>query len=302
MNKIFLTPILQLSSSMDVFTARALQRVQLYSLPFEGVKDVTEEEQNDFLKKLVLISKSNPYYASQILQKLLNIWPTASDEYYEYLSEWIASVPLSPTSIDTVIYTIGDHLIHMKECPSVIASGGTTGNRTWEAALALSEYLQNIDIKGNVLELGCGTGMVSIAMIMKNKSFLTNNHLFITDGDENVVNIAENNYNLNLPNNANVVFQTLFWGTDPVPQVDTILAADVTYDSSVIPSLVETFVQSGAKRVLLAATRRNINTLQTFENSITEHNWNYTVEELPFPYRLMSTLSVPVLLYVIDLY
>ena len=158
---------------MDVFTARALQRVQLYSLPFEEVKDVTEEEQNDFLEKLVLISKSNPYYASQILQKLLNIWPTASDEYYEYLSEWIASVPLSPTSIDTVIYTIGDHLIHMKECPSVIASGGTTGNRTWEAALALSEYLQNIDIKGNVLELGCGTGMVSIAMIMKNKSFLT---------------------------------------------------------------------------------------------------------------------------------
>jgi predicted nicotinamide N-methyase len=91
-----------------------------------------------------------------------------------------------------------DRTVTLLEARSVISSSGTTGLRTWEAALLLGSYLASpqgrSSIQGKrVLELGAGTGMLSI---------LCAKHLEIvgivaTDGDEAVVDTIKTNAFLN---------------------------------------------------------------------------------------------------------
>jgi predicted nicotinamide N-methyase len=91
-----------------------------------------------------------------------------------------------------------DRTVTLLEARSVIASSGTTGLRTWEAALLLGSYLASHDgqssIQGKrVFELGAGTGMLSI---------LCAKHLGIkgivaTDGDDAVVDTIKTNFFLN---------------------------------------------------------------------------------------------------------
>jgi hypothetical protein len=92
----------------------------------------------------------------------------------------------------------GDRTVTLLEARSVISSSGTTGLRTWEAALFLGSYFASTNgqssIRGKrVFELGAGTGMLSI---------LCAKHLDIagivaTDGDEAVVDTIKTNCFLN---------------------------------------------------------------------------------------------------------
>lgn len=94
--------------------------------------------------------------------------------------------------------TLDDRTVTLLESRSVISSSGTTGLRTWEAALLLGSYLTTAAgkalVKGKkVFELGAGTGMLSI---------LCAKHLGIagivsTDGDEAVVDAIKTNVFLN---------------------------------------------------------------------------------------------------------
>lgn len=83
------------------------------------------------------------------------------------------------------------------EARSVISGQGTTGLRTWEAALHLGKYLalhgENL-IKGkNILELGAGTGLVSLFTA----KYLEPSYVAVTDGDEAVVDSINTNLYLN---------------------------------------------------------------------------------------------------------
>jgi hypothetical protein len=88
--------------------------------------------------------------------------------------------------------------VTLLEARSVISSSGTTGLRTWEAALLLGSYLVSADgrtkiQRKRVFELGAGTGMISI---------LCAKHLEVagivaTDGDEAVVDTIKTNLFLN---------------------------------------------------------------------------------------------------------
>jgi predicted nicotinamide N-methyase len=94
--------------------------------------------------------------------------------------------------------TSGEQAVTLLEARSVISGSGTTGLRTWEAALLLGSYLATDDgrnlIKGKrVFELGAGTGVISI---------LCAKHLgavgvVATDGDEAVVDAVKTNLFLN---------------------------------------------------------------------------------------------------------
>jgi hypothetical protein len=87
-----------------------------------------------------------------------------------------------------------ERTVTLLEARSVISSSGTTGLRTWEAALLLGFYLVSetgrASIHGKRLfELGAGTGMLSI---------LCAKHLGVagvvaTDGDEAVVDAIKTN-------------------------------------------------------------------------------------------------------------
>lgn len=94
--------------------------------------------------------------------------------------------------------TSGERAVTLLEARSVISGSGTTGLRTWEAALLLGSYLSSDDgqgmIKGKkVFELGAGTGVISILCA----KHLGAAGVVATDGDEAVVDAIKTNLFLN---------------------------------------------------------------------------------------------------------
>ncbi|KAJ3246524.1 hypothetical protein HDU78_006744 [Chytriomyces hyalinus] len=181
--------------------------------------------------------------------------------------------------------------ITLEEQPQTI-SQGTTGLRTWPAALTLLMHLKIApsEICGKrVLELGCGVGLVGIACALFGAA-----HVTLTDTAPSVLEAAERNCRTNgihiLPNGvtlstapkpiANVV--ALDWETiankelsDLVEsvQADVIVASDVAYDPIIVPPLVRMLtafvtrsVEPGIQTVeaLIATTRRSETTWQLF--------------------------------------
>ena len=141
----------------------------------------------------------------------------------------------------TYIYPSNDGIepqITILESRSVIASAGTTGRRTWEAALHLSKYLWHSgksSVQGKtVLELGAGTGLVSILC----SRWLGARHVTATDGDDSVVEDIQKNLFLNQLEHSNSVYAKSYrWGQSPeedegglTRSYDLILGADVVSD------------------------------------------------------------------------
>lgn len=80
----------------------------------------------------------------------------------QQLSQIKYTAPTTATSTSTPARTV-----ITSESRGVILSGGTTGNRTWEAALHLGSYLSTAQgdalVRGKrVIELGAGTGFLSL--------------------------------------------------------------------------------------------------------------------------------------------
>ncbi|KAL5117589.1 hypothetical protein ACEQ8H_004482 [Pleosporales sp. CAS-2024a] len=194
-----------------------------------------------------------------------------------------------------------ERTVTLLEARSVISSSGTTGLRTWEAALLLGSYLASAEgqtlIRGKrVFELGAGTGMLSI---------LCAKHLKIagivaTDGDEAVVDTIKTNAFLNgldAHDSSRCVVRTaaLKWGRRvdtatfqedygmEIP--DVLLGADVTYDNIVIPRLVATLGQffelNAALEVLISATIRNEQTFETFLNTCRRSGFSLALVDFP---------------------
>jgi predicted nicotinamide N-methyase len=153
--------------------------------------------------------------------------------------------------------------IYIKEQPNILVSGGTTGLRTWEASLLLSEYLLSLPLQGkSVLELGAGTGLSSIVASKLGAKVLS------TDGSEQVIQKLQDNFALN---SVEIETGTLWWDEDDEDilhgrQWDFVVGADITYDEDVCSALAETYrltLQYGGVGIL-AATIRNENTVKAF--------------------------------------
>jgi predicted nicotinamide N-methyase len=108
--------------------------------------------------------------------------------------------------------------IRIREAKHIIGSGPTTGLRTWEACLRLAHFLyRNQDlIQGkNVLELGAGTGFLSIFCLL----VLGAKNVVATDGNEQVLdglreNIALNRSSFVKLNCPEPITKKLYWGDD----------------------------------------------------------------------------------------
>ena len=104
--------------------------------------------------------------------------------------------------------------ITLLEAPSVLACSGTTGLRTWEAALSLGTYLSSPEgldlVKGKtVLELGAGTGFLSILCA----KHLGTRFVLATDGSAEVIGELESNISVNELNNTDLVIPAILeWG------------------------------------------------------------------------------------------
>ena len=125
------------------------------------------------------------------------------------------------------------------EAPSLLGSSGTTGFRTWEAALFLGAYLSSPEranfISGkSILELGAGTGFLSILCA----KYLSAQHVLATDGSQMVINDLKSNLHLNgLEGSELIQTAILPWGHTLIGGVvdgrrhnrscDVVLGADV---------------------------------------------------------------------------
>ncbi|OSZ99999.1 hypothetical protein A9Z42_0027520 [Trichoderma parareesei] len=168
--------------------------------------------------------------------------------------------------------------VDLFENRALIAAGGTTGLRTWEAALHLGQLLchdPSIVSGKRVLELGAGTGYLSILCV----KYLGATHAIASDGSDDVINNLPENLSLNqLQDSSAIHLMKLEWGHALVRSeekrwnggrpLDVVLGADITFDPSVIPDLVRTLLDLFSLyphvEVIIAATQRNLQTFHVF--------------------------------------
>lgn len=190
--------------------------------------------------------------------------------------------------------------IDVLENRALISAAGTTGLRTWEAALHLGQFLcvNGPLVAGKrVLELGVGTGYLSILCA----KCLGAAHVIASDGAEEVVDNLADNFTMNGldwdfggSRKARLTPKLLKWGHALVgteepewmggQKIDLVIGADVIYDQRTIPSLVSTLnelleLNSGAE-VIIAATQRSIETLSAFRDTCARSSLR--VDELEF--------------------
>lgn len=158
------------------------------------------------------------------------------------------SSPLIPADLAVqqksyVTYTIplpglGAPEVTLLEARSLLASSGTTGLRTWEAALFLGKYLSAPDGREfvqncSILELGAGTGFLSILCA----KHLNAQNVLATDGDRGVIDGLDLNIRINGLDGRDLIRTAVFkWGHTPLDvfdgqqagrSLDLVLGADV---------------------------------------------------------------------------
>lgn len=236
---------------------------------------------------------TNKKYKQQILKLFIQLVEDGKNEINEDVTEQYVELLMASAATqeqNVVSYKFDDNVkVSLYEEPSIIAQHGSTGNRTWEAAMALSDYLykNQSDISGSdisqFVELGAGTGLVGITAFY----LFGNRRVILTDGDDKVVSDLKNNIKLNTATTDSISAQKLRWGVDEPLGADggnqAILCADVTYDPDIIPDLVQCIFEflskiSNTKYVLLSATLRSQQTFDTFREECKNKNISLNYE------------------------
>ncbi|XP_063531417.1 protein-lysine N-methyltransferase EEF2KMT [Cydia strobilella] len=216
------------------------------------------------------------------------------DDVYEFLCSTMNS-----ESSDMFCYrhhVIGDglrNIITIKETNNMVVNG-TTGMRTWEAALMLADWAlcnENILLNTKVLELGSGVGFtgITIAKHCKIKSIV------LTDCHEDVLKAIKENIIINFPDSndsnknelsdsqrncqPNIDVMMLDWNDDDeIPShlvPDIVIGTDIVYDPLILQPLCNVlrrlFDKNVELEVYIASIIRNEDTfdefLRTLENN-----------------------------------
>ncbi|WVN88279.1 uncharacterized protein L203_103482 [Cryptococcus depauperatus CBS 7841] len=180
---------------------------------------------------------------------------------------------------------------------------GTTGLRTWTAALHLGHHIlgnfsslfpKSCHQKQRFIELGAGSGFVSILLSQLGYSVLATDLGGNSEGDEGELrrplerlrsNIDLNEYANTKPTSQHLDWNDAFKVSDNSAQglwqemigsKSTIVAADVIYDPSLVSLLVETIdVLLGCPKdelsAIIAATLRNQDTFDLFLHTCENH-------------------------------
>ncbi|KAL2864905.1 protein-lysine N-methyltransferase [Aspergillus lucknowensis] len=186
------------------------------------------------------------------------------------------------------------------ESRSLILASGTTGFRTWEAALHLGTFLsttshgESLLANKRVLELGAGTGFLSFLTA----KYLGAESVLATDRDPALIEQIDACIGKNGLDKSMVRTGIWEWGSPlQVPSFsegegaaesevgfDVALGADLIYDVDLVPLLVSTvkdlFNNYSLKEFIISATVRNGDTFRTFLETC-ERN-RLAVEQIPF--------------------
>ncbi|OTA94002.1 hypothetical protein M434DRAFT_395069 [Hypoxylon sp. CO27-5] len=186
--------------------------------------------------------------------------------------------------------------IALLERRHLVSGSRTTGFRTWEGSLHLGSYLLTDAgsplVRGkNVLELGAGTGFLTILLA----KHLDAKHVTTTDGDQEVIKALRENLALNeVDDQQRVRAETLTWGCNlkdtwveddcAAHPYDVVLGADITYNKVVITALVSTleglFDLRPTLKVMISSVIRNAETFQTFRDECAFRH--FAVEDIAF--------------------
>lgn len=185
--------------------------------------------------------------------------------------------------------------VSLKERKQVI-SEGTTGLSTWDGALALSEWTvenQCFFAQKNVIELGCGPGLVGIAIALAT----TATRVVLTDLDRTVLDVAHENVQLNCTNRRSERTGTCYsverldWSdidaeaSRLLNESDVIVASDVVYDPELVPLLVNVLESGLAGRpkttAVLSLTRRNPKTSEVFLSELESRGFSVRKSKPP---------------------
>ncbi|KAF9886408.1 hypothetical protein FE257_011440 [Aspergillus nanangensis] len=262
----------------------------------EAIADPEEDEITDALleKWTSLLSHPKPDPLKQA-QQLTYISYTAPTPFPG------ASSPFSSSSQEED----KARTILTSESRGLILASGTTGFRTWEAALHLGTYLSTTAagsalITGNrVIELGAGTGFVSLFCA----KYLGPRRIVATDREPALVDCM---VDCAARNEVDATKGGMFeagiweWGmpvgvSSSVPAMDNqtnneeavfdvALGADLIYDTDLIPLLVSTidalFTTHKIKQFVISATLRNEDTFQAFLNACEQNGLK--TDRIPF--------------------
>ncbi|KAK6197075.1 putative methyltransferase-domain-containing protein [Scheffersomyces amazonensis] len=246
------------------------------------------------------IIQYNAYYVQLFLKRFISLIEKQNEEVAENIYELfcspevLSSKELDPTVADVLQYPLDGFdakqrstSIIIKETPRLISGINTTGLRTWEAALFLSNYLNDkslcqYDFKNKtILELGAGTGLLSLSLLKTREDL---SRIILTDGSLAVFDNFENTLKLNgMSHSDKFKCQQLLWGTTneqepetfnqlPPSSIDMLVASDVTYDSRLHDLLCSTihdfFSHSNTKIAIIAATVRNDTSNNLWEDKL----------------------------------
>jgi len=128
-----------------------------------------------------------------------------------------------------------------------------TGHCVWTGAFLLvacwSELQPLYFADKRVVELGCGTGIGGLSLLMNHSDSSTKHASFVafTDSDPEALALCQRNCDLNKLPNGKYCVLPLTWGEEPLPAAmntklpfDTVLATDVLYDIGLLPPLFQT--------------------------------------------------------------
>ena len=170
-------------------------------------------------------------------------------------------------------YFFDNYKIRLCETKNVV-SEGTTGLRTWNAAIFLLKFLTEKNseslLKADaVLELGSGLGFVGIALL---KSGLFKGKFFFTDCHPKVLEILEYNCKANDLNPDSYEIVRLDWeqfneADAEKLQPDLVIGSDIVYDDRLLDSLVNC-LKLLKRNVLIASTIRNKDTVDKFRSKV----------------------------------
>ncbi|KAJ8725763.1 hypothetical protein PYW08_003946 [Mythimna loreyi] len=281
-----------------------------FCLMSEDIETMDWDWQQAFLdatvnSKLIQEYPLSGKFASLFLKKIIQALETnqeVHDDFYTHLCKSMNY--LNKDGFSYRHYVIGEdtnNIITIKETRNMVVNG-TTGLKTWEAALMLSDWAlcnQNKFVNKNVLELGSGVGFtgITISKLCNIKS------LMLTDCHDDVLKTISENILINFPHFKQEKDKdiSVFRGKDKFLGVmqldwnaiedlhdsivpDILIGADIVYDPSILKPLsncIQTFcARNKHLEVYIASVIRNEETFNGFLTTLDELNLDHENVEL----------------------
>ncbi|GAB6020464.1 Protein fam86a [Chamberlinius hualienensis] len=204
---------------------------------------ISQQYTRRFIKTLIALLENSHVYS-------------ISDELYELCASSMSNGAADDQFFYRIYYTSEDEYIAIKESNSFVVNG-STGLVTWQAGKALAEWAicnKHLLRSKVLLELGCGLGLTGIVI---SKTCQPTKYIF-TDTHPRVINQLEHNISVNFNFEttshdttlckmaSSIVVSECDWLDEAAFNQlkaaylpDVVLAADVVYDVTIIPSLVK---------------------------------------------------------------